>query len=324
MCYEVIIPTLFPFFVCSGLLIYSGFGTVLAGWAKGIMRPLFNVAPSGAAAFVLGIISGFPLGAMTTAQLYGCGSLSKAEAERLLAFCNNSGPLFIIGSIGVSLYSQPIYGLVLYIIHILASIAVGIIFRKWGNSKHNSPPMRLDTQEMPLTEVFANAISNASRNIITVCFSIIFFAALSRALLDLFPLPPMLAALISGLCEFSTGTLKTAALNQSVYQKLILTAFIVGFSGLCVHIQVIAVTVGSGLSLKPYILGKLLHGVISAAACAAVLRFIPPAVPTFAPTHALLSGSFAMSAVFPAFAVLLLSSIGIGIKCTQKKHLPIS
>ena len=64
MCFDIIIPSLFPFFVCSGLLIYSGFSSVIAKYAERIMRPLFNVAPSGAAAFVLGIISGFPSGAV--------------------------------------------------------------------------------------------------------------------------------------------------------------------------------------------------------------------------------------------------------------------
>ena len=68
------------------------------------MRPLFNVAPAGATAFVLGIISGFPLGAICAKDLYKAGNLSKPEAERLLTFCNNSGPLFIIGTVGAAIY----------------------------------------------------------------------------------------------------------------------------------------------------------------------------------------------------------------------------
>ncbi|MBR0365686.1 MAG: sporulation protein, partial [Clostridia bacterium] len=159
MCMEVIIPTLFPFFVCSGLLIWSGFGSVLARAAATVMRPLFNVAPSGAAAFVLGVVSGFPLGATTTADLYRCGSLSRSEAERLLAFCNNSGPLFIIGTIGSAVYGRPIYGAVLYVIHIISSIFVGMIFSQYKKERHNSPPLRLVTNEMPLSEVFTTALS---------------------------------------------------------------------------------------------------------------------------------------------------------------------
>ncbi len=308
MCYELIIPTLLPFFVCSGLLIYSGFGSILARAAGGIMRPLFNVAPSGAAAFVLGIISGFPLGAATAAQLYGCGSISKSEAERLLAFCNNSGPLFIIGSVGTAIYGRPIYGVLLYIIHIIASILAGMIFSRYGSAHHNAPPMRLDTVDMPLTEVFSTALGNASKSMITVCFSIIFFSSLSRAALDLLPLHPMLDALISGIVEFSTGTIKTAALSYGLYEKLILTSLIVGFSGISVHIQVMAMTSGYGLSLKPYILGKAAHGAIAAALTAAAARFLPISSPAFAAPSAVISASFSviplMLAAAAAFILL--------------------
>lgn len=309
MCYEIIIPTLFPFFVCSGLLIYSGFGSVLAKAASGFMRPLFNVAPSGAAAFVLGIISGFPLGAVTAAQLYECGSLSKSEAERLLAFCNNSGPLFIIGSVGTAIYGKPLYGVMLYIIHIAASLLTGIAFRFYGRNRHNSPPMRLDTNEMPLTTVFATALTNAAKNIITVCFSIIFFSAICRAALDTLPVSPALYAIISGICEFSTGTLRVSLLDYGIYEKLIITAFILGFSGICVHIQVMAATVGSGLSLMPYILGKCLHGTIAAALTAAALLFMPISTPVFSGCRYILSASCAviplLIAASAAFTFLL-------------------
>ncbi len=308
MCYEIIIPSLFPFFVCSGLLIWSGFGSFLAKAAKGIMRPLFNVAPAGAAAFVLGIISGFPLGAVTAAQLYECGSISKSEAERLLAFCNNSGPLFIIGSVGTAIYGRPAYGVALYVIHIIASVAVGIFFRGYNKARHTAPPMRLDTADIPLTEVFRKALSDASKNILTVCFAIIFFSAVSRALLSLTPLPPLFDALASGLFEFSTGTLKTSVLDIDIYRKLILTSFIIGFSGLSVHIQVMAVTARSGLSLKPYILGKLLHGAAAAGLTAAALKLFPVSAAVFSDSAHKMSSSFS---VIP----LMLLSAAVIILC---------
>ena len=308
ICYELIIPTLFPFFVCSSLLVYSGFGSVLASAAKNIMRPLFNVAPAGAAAFVLGIISGYPLGALTASQLYKCGALSKAEAERLLSFCSNSGPLFIIGSIGVSIYGKLSYGIALYAVHIISSVLVGICFRRYGKNKHNSPPMKLDTSETPLSDVFSVSLRESVKSILTVCFSIIFFSALSRTILSIGALPPILDAAASGLCEFSTGVLKTSALDAGLYEKLILTSFIVGFSGISVHLQVMAVTSGSGLSLKPYIAGKILHGAFAAALTATLLFISQPTAAVFASNAPVLSVSFTaaalMAATVTAFALL--------------------
>ncbi len=294
MCYELIIPTLFPFFVCSGLLIYSGFGTFLARFSQKIMRPLFNVAPAGSAAFVLGIISGFPLGAITAVQLYRSGNISKSEAERLLAFCNNSGPLFIIGSIGTAIYGKPMWGAALYGIHILSSIIVGIMYRFYNKNKHTAPPTHLNTIELTLPEVFSRALSESAKNIITVCFSIIFFSAVSRALLANTHLPAALDALVSGLFEFSTGTLKTSMLSYSLYEKFIITSFIMGFSGLSVHIQVMAVTSGSGLSLKPYISGKILHGIVASLLTALTFMFIDFPMEVFSDCTHIMSASFAV------------------------------
>ena len=296
MCYKIIIPSLFPFFVCSGMLIYSGFAGVIAKYTQGIMRPVFNIAPPGAAAFVLGIISGFPLGAVCTKDLYKSGNLSKIEAERLLAFCNNSGPLFIIGSIGTAIYLKPLYGVILYIIHIVSSVMVGIIFKGYGKNKHNSPPTRVNTNEMNIPQAIAMSIDSAGKNILTVCFSILFFSAVAQTMLGLLPLSPVLDAIVSGLCEFSTGTLKISMLTEDIAIKLILTSLVVGFSGLSVHLQVMSVTADSGLSLKPYILGKMLHGSISAAITAIVV-YMARVKPTFRHAYAPMSVSSFVSVI---------------------------
>ncbi len=63
------------------------------------MKPIFNVPGIGAYAFIMGIISGYPVGAKIVTEFRKNGECSKAEAERLLAFTNNSGPLFIIGTV---------------------------------------------------------------------------------------------------------------------------------------------------------------------------------------------------------------------------------
>ena len=307
MCFEIIIPSLFPFFVCSGLLIYSGFGTVVAGYAKHIMRPLFNVAPAGAVAFVLGIISGFPSGAVCARDLYKCGNLSKAEAERLLSFCNNSGPLFIIGSIGTAIYAKPIYGVMLYLIHIISSVIVGIVFRNYGKHRHNSPPTHVNTNEISIPQTVSVSLDMASKNILTVCFSIIFFSAIAQTALELLPLSPVLDALTSGLCEFSTGVLKVSGLEEGIAEKLILTSLIVGFSGLSVHLQVMSVTADSGLSLKPYIIGKCLHGIV-ATLITAVIFFIAriPLIP-IANAPVLSASCFTSTVfVFASIAVIIL------------------
>ncbi len=98
LCIRVIIPSLFPFFVCSALLVETGAAKRLGRWLSFAMRPLFNVPGSAGVAFVLGALSGYPVGAKCGVDLYERNLCTKAEAQRIICFCNNSGPLFIIGS----------------------------------------------------------------------------------------------------------------------------------------------------------------------------------------------------------------------------------
>lgn len=263
LCFKMIVPTLFPFFVCSSILIYSGFTKTLSSLFKFCMKPLFNVSPMGSSAFILGIISGYPLGAITAGELYKNSYITKTEAERLLAFCNNCGPLFILGSIGVSMYTKISYGVILYVIHILAAITVGILFRFYKHNNYTAPKTIMTFPNRSAGEIFNIALNTSIQNILTVCGAIIIFSTASRLFLDLIPMTPVTDAFVSGILEFVTGTLKISNLTMPIAKRLLLTSVIVGFAGISVHIQVIAVIAKYELSLLPYFIGKILHALIS-------------------------------------------------------------
>lgn len=94
-----IVPSLLPFFVATELLSHTFIVPLFGKLLNGFMRPLFNVPGEGAFPLIMGIISGYPTGAKIVSDFYKNGVLSKQEAERLIAFTNNSGPLFIVGTV---------------------------------------------------------------------------------------------------------------------------------------------------------------------------------------------------------------------------------
>lgn len=310
LCYNMIIPTLFPFFICSGLLVYSGFCETLARLTAPIMKPLFHINPSGSSAFILGIISGYPLGAITACQLYENHYLSKTEAERLLAFCNNSGPLFILGSVGIALYSGIKVGILLYLTHLLAALTVGILFRFYKKDDYIAPVTTVTNQDRPMGEIFSIVLQNSIQNIFTVCATVLFFSVVSRLVLDLFPLEGSFNALVNGIMEFVTGTVK---INESALlfsQKMVLSALIVGFAGFSVHMQVLGVVSRYELSLKPYLFGKALHGILAAIYTFLFLRFVPFEQPAFSPDiSARLSAGFATGSIYTTVAVCCVLAI---------------
>lgn len=281
ICRDIIVPSLFPFFICSGLLIYSGLCKSLSSFLGPVMRPLFNVGGSGAAALVLGTVSGYPLGAVTACDLYASGYLSKSETERLLAFCNNSGPLFILGAVGIATYSSRKIGAVLYISHLLAAFCVGIIFRFYSRKSHIAPDYAVNQPELGFSEVFSRVLANSLNSILTVCGAVIFFSVFSGLITHYLPVNDSLKAIIIGIFELSGGTRAISETQLSMTGKLVTSAFIVGFAGLCVHMQVAAVVAKHHLSLFPYILGKALHGALSALLTLCYLRLFPQEAAAF-------------------------------------------
>lgn len=319
LCSEVLIPSLFPFFVCSGLLIYSGFCESLSTLFGKVMRPLFNINGSGAAAFILGIISGYPLGAQTALKLYENKSVSKTECERLLAFCNNSGPLFILGSVGIAIYHSPKVGVMLYTAHIAAAITVGVLFRFYRREGGDNFKTGQEKKTKSVGEIFANALSGSISSILTVCGAVVFFSVVANLVADLLP-DGMIRTVFVALSELTSGIKGISALELAMGTKLMLSSAAAGFAGFCVHLQVMSVAAGKGVSLKPYIIGKVIHAFLSAAYTAILLKLFPVTQTVFARGDSL-SGAFFAASVFTILCASVLTIVaGVTLVVASKKQ----
>ena len=131
LCARSVIPALFPFLVVSTLLLRLGFGELAAPWLAGLIEPLFRVDGVGSSALLLGLVGGYPIGPRTTAELYRQGALRRDEAERLLAFSNNSNPVFLISVLGLGVFGSVRVGIWLWLIHLLSALLTGLCFRQY-------------------------------------------------------------------------------------------------------------------------------------------------------------------------------------------------
>ena len=114
LCAQMIVPSLLPFFILSSLLQQLGLPGILGRWLSPVTQRLFGIGGAGASALLLGVTGGYPLGADAVARLRRSGTLTREQAERALAFCNNSGPAFLVGAAGVGVFHSAGYGLLLY------------------------------------------------------------------------------------------------------------------------------------------------------------------------------------------------------------------
>ena len=280
LCANILIPSLFPFFVFSSLLISLGFAELICRPMSKLMGPLFAISGKGALCLVLGIISGYPLGAVCVCDMYNSGALTKREAEKLLAFCNNSGPLFIIGCVGASMFANQKIGIILYIIHILSSLITGGFLCLFSREKNFSNKQNISLYcAKPLSEIIKNAVSNSMNNILLVCGFTVLFSVITASLKPLFP-DSEFSLFLFGLLEISTGLQAVISSALSINMRLMLVSAIIGFAGISVHFQVLGITAKTDLDTKLYFIGKALHSLI--AALLTVLIFKTKYAPAYA------------------------------------------
>lgn len=284
-----IIPALFPFFIATELLSNTNVINILGRFFNKFMRPLFNVPGEGSYPLIIGIISGYPVGAKIVCDMRNKSLLTKAQAERLLAFTNNSGPLFILGTVGIGLFKDTTTGIILLFTHILASFTVGILFRFWKYKDTNIASVTSTTNNSVnfvnknnIGDVLSTAIKNSILTILNiggfiVLFSVIISIFNKTHLIDLIatvltPLfnilhitPDFAQGIINGFLEITNGIQQISSIPiKNISFSIIICAFILGFGGISVLLQVYSFTSKSDISIKSYILGKFLQGMIAA------------------------------------------------------------
>ena len=203
------------------------------------------------------------------------GALTREQAERALAFCNNSGPAFLVGAAGVGVFHSAGYGLLLYGVHVLSAVIVGMLFAP--RSGGFLPEDRSQIAAVSLSQALPEAVHSAVRAVLTVSGFVVTFSVMT-GVLDASGLLPALVgtsaarlglelhftrALCTGVLELGTGIGAMQGLMPTP-GNLALAAFLIGWGGVSVHCQTAAVIAGTDIKSARHTVGRLLHGAISA------------------------------------------------------------
>lgn len=130
-----ILPTLLPFFFVTKILSNFNFIYAVCNQFSFLTKLLFNTKAISSYIFFMSIISGYPIGAKLTTEFYENKIIDKNDAQKILSFCSTSGPLFIIGTVGVGFFCNQFLGILIFLIHVISSILNGIIYRNLGSRK---------------------------------------------------------------------------------------------------------------------------------------------------------------------------------------------
>ena len=261
LCASTVIPALFPFFAVVSLLLQLGLAGSLQGLCAPFMRPVFHLRGVCALPLLTGLLGGYPSGARTAADLCRQGLLTRREAELLLGFCDNCGPGFLLGYVGAGILGSARAGAYLFLIHVCSALLVGMFLcRLCGDRGSALLGSSLPARVIPFPQALTAAVSGALASTLSICAFVVLFRVLAA-------LPPVrLPAPLLGVLEMVTGTAALAPGRAG----FIAAAVMVGWGGLSVHCQAMAVAAPAELSFRWHWIGKALQAALSGLLAAAL------------------------------------------------------
>ncbi|MHB1630278.1 MAG: sporulation integral membrane protein YlbJ [Bacilli bacterium] len=302
--WDVVFPSLLPFFILSDLLLGLGVVNALGIFLEPLMRPLFSVPGVGAFALSMGLAAGYPMDAVITAKFRRAGQCSRVEGERMLAFTNTADPLFMFGAVAVGMFKSPELGVLLAAAHYISAFVVGVTFKLYGRKEERyERPLRerqRDTGSMlrrayremmtarerdgrPLGRLFGDAVNDSIKTLLMIGGFIMFFAVLLRVMAQVglvgvmaVPLAALFEALhvnaslvspfISGLFEIDIGSAASAVVSAPLIERVSVVSAIIAWSGLSVHAQVASVLTDTDIRIRPYFIARAYQAIVAAVA----------------------------------------------------------
>lgn len=286
-----IFPSLLPFIVGTNILIGLGVVSFIGTLLEPIMNPLFRVSGSGAFALVVGVTSGYPMGAKVTAGLRESEAITKHEAQRLAGFCNNSGPLFILGAVAAGMFRSVAVGYFILITHYIGAICTGLILRYYKYEKRsvqnpisNKNLLTLAVKNMKdskkedgrsFGKLLGDSIKNAMETILIVGGFVIIFRVIVKIfeitgivyiltpLATVFNLPTeAFIGILVGFIEVTNGVKILSDIPLATH-NIIITAGIISFGGLSVLAQSANFLGKTDINIFLYFISKIIHATIT-------------------------------------------------------------
>lgn len=278
MCLTTVIPALFPFFVLAELLTGFGLARLLGLVLEPVMRPIFRLPGAAGFGVAVGYISGFPVGASVALRLFEEGLLTAPEAARLTAFSNNPSPLFIIGVVGAGFFHSAAAGYLLVVSLYTANLLVGIIIGHLPSpsSSESLSSMQVQSQDNKEGNPIARAVRNAVFSAAAVTGYVVFFSVVTEAaraigLLGLLSFlcetigisPSGGLGLATGFFEMTLGMRVLSVGETGLLEQLMAASALLSWSGLCVQMQVIGITVPIPVKWTFYVKSRMLQTLLS-------------------------------------------------------------
>lgn len=273
-----VVPALFPFFILTRIIIALNQSSVPI--LDKFTTKCFNTNNAGLIYF-LSLLSGYPIGAKMVSDYYQLGAIDKKSATKMFSFCSTSGPMFIIGTVGIGVFQNAKIGYILLLGHIVGSLLNGILYR--------GKAVPINNFGGKVTKTTLNEIMYDSIISILLVGGYIVFASVTIELLQISNILPMLANLICkipcfdyatvysvlcGVIEITNGLILLGCTRISLPIQIILASVIIAFSGICIMLQSTAFLNKIGIKKRTMIVQKLSQALLTGIATSLIVFII--------------------------------------------------
>jgi hypothetical protein len=277
ICATMLIPSLFPLTVASEIMTSTGAIEKLTHSLSAPVSKLLGVSKNATVPYFLGLLGGYTSSCKSAVLLYQSGKISRGDCESIIALSNIPSMAFLTGFIGVGILKSSTSGWILWIISVFSTVILGIInkfFCKDDIQFYNQTE-GAHKQIKGFSKILVDAIAHSASAMLIICACVVFFSVLI-SVLKLYMrenlLPVQLKEIVLGTLEITKGVVGCGNI-ENYFHRTLACAFLVGWSGLCVHFQVIALCEDAELSFKKYFTFKALQGLICLALAWATFNF---------------------------------------------------
>ena len=282
LCAGALIPALFPFMALAQFVCISDVSAMMSRPLKPITTGVFNLPPECGGILLMSAIGGYPACARLIGRMAEQGKLTRRTAARMLCFCVNAGPSFLIGAVGAGMIGSVRAGTMLYASQMLSALLIGLALSFTEKRGRWKSPVFAGNE--PYSRAFVRSVTDSAQAMISMCAFVVIFCAVLEFLRSegmisaagelvgsIVPVESgRIEPFLTGLVEITAGCAATAG-----SLPLPVLAFLTSFSSLSVIFQISGQLAGSGVPMWSFALSRVVHGAVSSAICLALIRIFP-------------------------------------------------
>lgn len=258
--FNKIFITIVPFIILSDILIYFDYHIFLRNTIGKFLSKLFNIDSNTSIIFILSILTCCPNNAIFTKDMLDNNEIDNNSANKIMCFTYFQSIPFVIGSIGVELFKSFKVGLFLYFIMLFNNVMIGLYLRK---DKSNYNLKSKNNIKSSFFDVLKNSILKSINTSLIILGNLIIFTVITNLINHYLDINPVVLSIFCGILELTNGVVSVSSLNIALYIKIVLTSFLINFSGLSIIFQSMSILGKYKLNIKRILVIKLVFSIIS-------------------------------------------------------------